>query len=78
MIIHEQARGSIAAWWPRELFRLSRRNAMSATTTKCPVCAWEIKDDRKEVRIDGRVVLVCCDECALKIKTDPGKYIKGK
>lgn len=45
-----------------------------ATTPKCPVCDWEIKDDGKEVRADGRVILVCCDECAEKVRKDPAKY----
>lgn len=42
---------------------------------KCPVCQWEIKDE-KTVRVNGTVVLVCCDDCAAKVKANPGKYIK--
>ena len=35
---------------------------------KCPVCDWEIKDKGITVRQDGRDVVVCCKECAEKLK----------
>lgn len=44
---------------------------------KCPVCQWEIKDE-KAVTVNGKVILVCCDDCAKKVKADPKKYVKGK
>jgi hypothetical protein len=48
-------------------------------TDKCPVCGWEIKDDGKKVQVNDRVVvIVCCDDCAEKVKADPVKYTKGK
>ena len=48
-------------------------------TDKCPVCDWEIKDGGKKVQLDDRViVIVCCDDCAEKVKADPAKYAKGK
>lgn len=46
-----------------------------AATPKCPVCDWEIKDDGTQVRADGRVILVCCEECAEKVRKEPAKYI---
>lgn len=49
-----------------------------ATKPKCPVCDWEVKDDGVQVRHDARVILVCCDECAEKVRKDPTKYIKQR
>jgi YHS domain-containing protein len=49
----------------------------SMAIKKCPVCAWEIKDE-KSVKVNGRVVLVCCDDCAEKVKANPQKYVKAK
>ena len=45
--------------------------------SKCPVCKWEIKEDGRQVKVDGRVVLVCCDDCATKVKANPAKYLKS-
>jgi len=47
-------------------------------TRKCPVCAWEIKDEGKTVKVSGQTVVVCCDDCAEKVKAQPQKYIRGK
>ncbi len=44
--------------------------------TKCPVCDWEIKDGGQEVKLDGRTVVVCCDDCAAKVRKNPTKYGK--
>lgn len=37
-------------------------------TLKCPVCDWEIKDGGQKVTAGGREVVVCCDECAQKLR----------
>lgn len=34
----------------------------------CPVCDWEIKDQGRKVRVENREVVVCCDECAEKLR----------
>lgn len=34
----------------------------------CPVCDWEIKDQGRKVRVEDREVVVCCDECAEKLR----------
>ncbi len=47
-------------------------------TAKCPVCQWEIKDNGQEIKAGGKIVIVCCDDCAKKVKSDPMKYIRGK
>ncbi len=39
--------------------------------SQCPVCKWEIKDDGLAVRIDGKDIMVCCQECADKLRKDP-------
>ena len=45
---------------------------------KCPVCDWEIKDKGVEVKVEGRSVRVCCDECAEKVRKEPGKFLPPK
>lgn len=47
-------------------------------TKKCPVCDWEIKEGGKSVKVEGKTVVVCCDECAAKVKADPGKFARVK
>jgi ribosome-binding protein aMBF1 (putative translation factor) len=47
-------------------------------TPKCPVCGWEIKDKGQEVKVKGRTVVVCCDECAAAVKKNPAKYAGAK
>lgn len=46
--------------------------------SKCPVCQWEIKDESKEIKVGSKIILVCCDDCAQKVKANPAKYINGK
>jgi hypothetical protein len=38
------------------------------TIQKCPVCDWDMKDGGIKVLIAGKVLTVCCDECAEKAK----------
>ena len=45
---------------------------------KCPVCDWEIKDRGIEVKTPAGVVVVCCDECAKKVKTDPAQFTTAR
>jgi hypothetical protein len=48
-------------------------------TTKCPVCDWEINNGGKEVKLpSGAVLVVCCDECAAKVKAAPEKFTPRK
>ena len=42
-------------------------------TKKCPVCDWEIKDGGIKVKVGGKDITVCCDECAKKAKEGPAK-----
>lgn len=35
-------------------------------TPKCSVCGWEIKDSGIKVKVGGREITVCCDDCAKK------------
>ena len=41
---------------------------------KCDVCRWEIKDTGKQIEYEGRIILVCCDECERKVRANPRKY----
>jgi YHS domain-containing protein len=43
-------------------------------SSTCPVCGWAITEDAREVRIDGKSVAVCCDECARELEAQPEKY----
>lgn len=43
-------------------------------TKKCSVCNWDIKDGGIEVKVGGREITVCCDDCATKAKESPAKY----
>jgi hypothetical protein len=43
-------------------------------TKKCPVCDWEITDGGINVKVGGKEVTVCCDDCAKKAKQSPAKY----
>lgn len=43
-------------------------------TQKCPVCDWDIKDDGIKVKVGGKEIVVCCDDCAKKAKDAPSKY----
>ena len=50
---------------------------MKAKVKKCLVCDWEIKSGGKNVRVSGRSVVVCCDDCGEKVKANPAKYLKA-
>ena len=47
-------------------------------TKKCPVCDWEIKDGGIKVKVAGKEITVCCDDCAKKAKESPAKYAGTK
>jgi ribosome-binding protein aMBF1 (putative translation factor) len=55
------------------LFPISREIQMA--TKKCPVCDWEIKDGGIKVKVAGKEITVCCDDCAKKAKEEPAKYV---
>ncbi len=44
--------------------------------SKCPVCGWEITEDGREVRVGGKTVTVCSEECARAVEADPAKYVR--
>jgi hypothetical protein len=44
-------------------------------TKKCPVCAWEIKEGGIRVKVGGKEITICCDDCAKKAKESPAKYV---
>lgn len=33
---------------------------------KCPVCDWDMKDGGIRVKVAGKEITVCCDDCAAK------------
>jgi YHS domain-containing protein len=47
---------------------------VKTSTNKCPVCDWEIKDGGEAVKVGGKTIVVCCDDCAEKVKANPEKY----
>jgi hypothetical protein len=56
----------------------SNLEEMLMKTKKCPVCDWDIKDDGIKVKVGGKEIVVCCDDCAKKAKTEPSKYAGSK
>ncbi len=48
------------------------------STAKCPVCSWDMKDGSVKVKVAGREITVCCDECAEKAKAEPAKYAPAR
>lgn len=44
------------------------------TKAKCPVCDWQITDQGIKVNVNGKVITVCCEECAAKAKEDPASH----
>jgi hypothetical protein len=46
--------------------------------SKCPVCDWEIKDQGQEVKVGTKKVVVCCDDCAKQVQSNPDKFAKAK
>lgn len=47
---------------------------MSNEVKKCPVCDWEIKEGAIKVKAQDKQVVVCCEECADKVKESPSKF----
>ena len=45
-----------------------------ANSEKCPVCDWQIKDGGIKVKVAGKEITVCCDDCAKTVKASPEKY----
>lgn len=43
-------------------------------TTKCPVCEWDINDGGIKVKVGGKEITVCCDECVKAAEENPSKY----
>ena len=47
---------------------------MNAKAKKCPVCQWKIKEAGIKVKAGKREVVVCCDDCADKVRANPERY----
>jgi ribosome-binding protein aMBF1 (putative translation factor) len=56
-------------------FQVRERNVM--TSSKCPVCDWEIKEGGIKVKVGGKEITVCCDDCVKAAETDPSKYAQA-
>jgi ribosome-binding protein aMBF1 (putative translation factor) len=39
-------------------------------TKKCAICDWDIKDAGIKVKVGGKEITVCCDDCAKKAVKD--------
>ena len=60
-----------------ESSKCSRFEEQLMATKKCPVCDWEIKDGGIPVKVGGKEITVCCDDCAKKAKESPAQYAKA-
>ncbi len=47
-------------------------------TTKCPVCDWDINDGGINVKVGGKEITVCCDDCAKKAEAAVCDCVYGK
>jgi ribosome-binding protein aMBF1 (putative translation factor) len=45
------------------------------SASKCPVCGWDVNDGGIKVKVAGKEIVVCCDECAAKVKANPSAYL---
>ncbi len=43
--------------------------------SKCPVCGWALDAKAQKVRVEGREVAVCCEDCATQLKAAPKKFM---
>ena len=41
---------------------------------KCPVCDWDIQGGGIKIKVGGKEITVCCDDCAKKAEESPAKY----
>jgi ribosome-binding protein aMBF1 (putative translation factor) len=69
MRIARERRGECSTDWDFEVHLMA--------TKKCPVCDWEIKDGGIPVKVGGKELTVCCDDCAKKVKENPSQYAKA-
>jgi hypothetical protein len=58
----------------REQGRKNEEKTMATTKEKCPVCGDEMNPDAQSIKIGGKTVRVCCDDCAKQAKANPKKY----
>jgi excinuclease UvrABC ATPase subunit len=54
------------AYWPHPKLRVFKEKVMSQKT--CAACDYKLDANAIEVKIGGKTVEVCCDECAQKLK----------
>jgi YHS domain-containing protein len=48
---------------------------MKPKEKKCPVCGWNIiTEEARTLKISGKTIEVCCDDCAEKVKSNSQKY----
>jgi YHS domain-containing protein len=57
-----------------EIYEHLIKGDLMKKTKKCPVCDWEIKDDEVKVKVGGKEIIVCCEDCAKKVQENPAKY----
>ena len=52
---------------------LDEGDVMKSANEKCPVCDWEIKDGGIKVKVAGKEITVCCDDCVKQAQASPEK-----
>lgn len=57
---------------------LAQPKARAGMLTQCPVSGvvFAVDANRPHVRIAGEGYVTCCDGCAKKLESDPGRYLK--
>ncbi len=46
-------------------------------TSKCPVCDWDINEGGIKVKVGGKEITVCCDDCAKSAEENPSRYAEA-
>ena len=54
--------------------QLKLKGRIMKNAKKCPVCDWDINDAGIKVKVGGKEITVCCDDCAKKVEETPAKY----
>ena len=44
---------------------------------KCPICGWDIQGGGIKVKVGSKMIVVCCDDCAEKMKKTARNKLAG-
>ncbi|TMQ68823.1 MAG: hypothetical protein E6K81_16285 [Candidatus Eisenbacteria bacterium] len=58
---------------------VAQPGAVAGRLTRCPVSGvvFQVDDQRPRVALATGTYVVCCDRCAVKLRKDPGRFVRG-